>query len=99
MFFCGDIRILDDDKTLIYEGPSFVRCEQYGCRKMVTNGYLETHGNCYCGGRKFRDAILLTAEEEEGLRAGEYPLNEWERTFIWEELKREREAADRDPGV
>jgi hypothetical protein len=101
MFFCGDIRVLDDKGVLIYEGPTFLRCEQYGCRKMVTHGYLEKHGKCYCGGIRFRDAVLLTDEEQEGLRAGKYPLAAWEQAFIWEELASEQAAqvTDRDSGV
>lgn len=86
MFFCGEIVILDDDKKTIYRGPSFVRCEQYGCRKIATNGYLEKHGSCVCGGRKFRDAVVLTPEEIQGLKNGEYILNDWERFFIEQEL-------------
>lgn len=87
--YCGDITIFDDDKNRIYKGPSFLRCEQYGCRKIVTNGYLAKHGACSCGGRKFRDAVLLTPEEIEGFRNGEYLLNEWEQFFVAEELASE----------
>jgi hypothetical protein len=93
MFFCGDIRIYDDDQQLIYDGPAFVRCEEYGCRKMVTNGYLENHGACSCGGRKFKNALMLTPDEIQGLRNGDYELNEWEQFFIAQELEREREEA------
>jgi len=89
MFFCGEIVILNDDKKQIYRGPSFIRCEQHGCRKMVTNGYIEKYGACSCSGRKFRDAVVLTPEEIEGLKNGDYILNEWEKFFIEQELKGE----------
>lgn len=98
-FFCGDVRVLDDSGEVIYEGPTFFRCREFTCRKMVTNGYLEKHGKCYCGGRQFNDALALTKEESQALREGKYPLNAWEQVFVWEELRREQEAADRDSGV
>lgn len=91
MFYCGQIKVLNDQGERVYEGPSFVRCETYGCRKMVTNGHLEKHGACYCGGRKFRDAILLTEAEIEGLKEGRYELNEWERFFIWDCIAKSQE--------
>ena len=87
MFFCGDIVVKDDDGEQIYHGPSFIRCVQHTCRKMVTNGYLERHGQCYCGGRKFQDAVGLTEEEIEGLKRGDYPLNHWEQEFVFKELE------------
>jgi len=86
MFFCGDIRVFDDDEHLIYEGPTFLRCEEHGCRKMVTNGYLTKHGACSCGGRKFKNALVLTPDETQGLINGDYELNEWEQFFIGQEL-------------
>jgi hypothetical protein len=97
-FFCGVIRVLDGD-TKIYEGPSFFRCELKECRKLVTSGYIEQHGTCYCGARRLRDAVLLTPEEEEALRRGDYPLVEWEREFVRAEIERAHETADRDTGL
>jgi hypothetical protein len=86
--FCGRIEVKDAGGLVIYRGPSFVRCVQFSCRKMVTNGYIERHGHCYCGGRRFQDAVGLLPTEIEGLRRGDYPLNEWEAVFVAEELAR-----------
>jgi hypothetical protein len=84
-FFCGTIEVYDKGE-IVYKGPSFVRCTEYTCQKMVTNGYLEAHGHCYCGGVRFKDALGLLPEEVEGLREGRYLLNDWEKEFIWGEI-------------
>lgn len=84
--YLQDIKVVDDDGTLLYEGPPFVRCEQYGCRKLVTQGQIEKDGACLCGGRKLAPAMALLPQEIEDLYAGLYPLVEWEQLFLKQEL-------------
>ncbi len=81
---CTDIRIEDDSGGLIYEGPKFLRCMYSECGSIVTQGKLEEsdEGVCYCGGRKFRPALLLKEDERRDLMTGKHPLNEWERVVV-----------------
>jgi len=84
--YMKDIRVIGDDGKVEYEGPPFVRCEEYGCRKIVPSAQIALHGACVCGGRKMKAALVLLPEEIEGLKSGEYLLNEWEAKFVLEEL-------------
>lgn len=96
--YTGHVHITDNGET-IYKGPAFVRCTQFACQKIVTDGYIAEHGKCYCGNHKLIEATALTPEEEEGLLRGDYPLAPWEAFFIEEEKRREQEATDRHSGV
>lgn len=80
---CVDIKVIDDGNVL-YEGPKFLRCVYGECGRIATQGKLEEsgQGRCWCGGRRFRGALLLTEDEKTGLMRGKYPLNVWETIMI-----------------
>lgn len=80
---CIDIRVTDDDGQVLYDGPKFLRCQYTECAEIATQGWLEEHdGHCYCGGRKFRPALLLTTEEKRAFMNGKYSLNAWETMMV-----------------
>lgn len=79
---CTDIVVTDDDGSEVYDGPKFKRCYYNECGSLVTQGQIEQHGTCVCGGRKMRAAVLLTINEISGLMTGKYLLNEWENELI-----------------
>lgn len=79
-----DIEVKNDDGLVLYNGPKFLRCVYSECGRIVTHGQLEKdgEGQCACGGRKTRAAVLLTQDEKNGLMKGKYLLNEWETKMI-----------------
>ena len=80
---CVDIEVIDDDGNIIYDGPKFIRCTYVAdCGFVVTQGYLQEHGCCYCGGRKFAPARVIKPEERERLLSDETPKTEWEAMMI-----------------
>ena len=81
---CVDIVVKDDDGEIIYDGPKFLRCAYPSdCGSIVTHGWLDQNdGHCYCGGRKFRAALMLKPEEQRALMMGKHPLNEWETKMV-----------------
>lgn len=82
---CGDIRVYSDQGEVLYSGPKFVRCEEYGCRAIVTDGQLKAHGACECGMRRFRPALKLTDDEKRKFLSHSYILSEWEEKMIFGE--------------
>lgn len=80
---CGDIKVYSDAGEVLYSGPIFVRCEEYACRSLVTDGQIKAHGACVCGGRRYRMCRKLTDQERIDLEADKYLLADWEREMIF----------------
>lgn len=80
---CGDIKVYGDAGEVLYSGPKFVRCEEWGCKEIVTDGQIKAHGACKCGNRRFRTCTKLTAREKRRFLEGKYLLSEWEHKLIF----------------
>jgi hypothetical protein len=78
-----DVRITDEDGNVLYEGPKFLRCYYNECLSIVTQGQINLHGRCAsCGGRKFRQTVLLKQNEIMDLSSGKHVLAQWEKEMI-----------------
>lgn len=82
---CGDIKIYTDAGDVMYSGPKFVRCTEYGCQEIVTDGQIREHGACACGNKRYRSCRKLTETERKGMLNGAYLLSEWEYQMIFGE--------------
>lgn len=80
-FDCGDIRIRDDNGSVLFEGPRFLRCTHSECGELITHAMIQG-GGCTCGGRRVKPAVKVKDKEKTALILGEYPLLAWE----WELL-------------
>lgn len=80
-FECGDILVRNDDGSILYRGPRFLRCPLSECGRLVTHGQVQ-EGGCICGGRRFRAAVKVTEVEQKQLLAGAFPLVEWEKKAL-----------------
>ncbi len=78
---CEDIRVLDDDGSVLYAGPRWMRCTRIECNALVTHGQIQK-GGCVCGQRRVTGAYRLTATEQVMLKRGHYPLLDWEHLAI-----------------
>lgn len=77
-----DLRVLDDNGTLLYAGPAYLRCARPECTELVTHGMIEAYGSCWCGNRRLTVALRLRAGEKARLRSGYYDLVAWEQALI-----------------
>ena len=64
-FECGDVIVRNDDGQIIFSGPRFLRCGYAECNSLVTHGMIQEHGGCVCGGKRVRQAVKVTPDEEE----------------------------------
>ena len=76
-----DVRVHDDDGSVIYSAPRYFRCVRPECRKLVTPG-MSQRGGCACGGRKYNPATSLSLVEKIKLKVGFYYLCDWEKEQI-----------------
>lgn len=79
---CCNIRVIDDTGQVVYNAPKWLRCQGWGCRRIVTRAQIRT-GSCTCGNRRLGPAHQLTEAEIEGLANGEYPLESWEAEMVY----------------
>jgi len=83
-FVCGDVKIMDDDGSVIYAGPNFLRCMNTECGSLVTHGgYQADHACRKCGNRRLKPCQILSEEEIRDLRNYAYKLTWWEEEMIF----------------
>lgn len=78
---CEDLEVWDEWGQLVWAGPRYLRCTRVECHMLVTHGMI-AQGGCWCGNRRLAVALRLTKEEAAHLKAGYYPLLQWEAEQI-----------------
>lgn len=78
---CEDVMVREDDGTLLYNGPKWLRCGREECLKLVTHGQIQ-QGGCVCGNRRLRPALQLKPMEKVWLKMGLLPLTGWEAALV-----------------
>jgi hypothetical protein len=81
---CYDVKVWDDDGTLVYQGPRFYRCTASVCGNALhTVRQISEGGGCrVCGMTKFMPAVKLLPEEQQALMAGTYKMHPWEVAIL-----------------